>query len=179
MGPSALRLAFSNGQRTYFHQFRPCARCRATASPSTMPGLPLWRRAGFAQSSRANVKKYTEDHEWIEVADDGRTGKIGISTYASSQLGDVVFVELPELEQHVSAGDAIGAVESVKSASDIMSPATGVITRRNDKLTETPALLNKSAEADGWIAEMTIEDNAELGKLMDQEAYARLIGEEK
>ena len=88
-------------------------------------------------------------------------------------------MELPELEQHVSAGDAIGAVESVKSASDIMSPATGVITRRNDKLTETPALLNKSAEADGWIAEMTIEDNAELGKLMDQEAYARLIGEEK
>ena len=109
-----------------------------------------------------------------------RTGTLGISTYAAKALGDVVYVELPQADTEVSAGDTIGAVESVKSASDIMTPVSGTVTESNAVLEEKPATINKSPEADGWIAKIQLADGqADLGTLMDPEAYEKFTGEQE
>ncbi|KAI9716624.1 MAG: glycine cleavage system H-protein subunit [Chrysothrix sp. TS-e1954] len=123
------------------------------------------------------MKKYTQDHEWVELDDAGKIGTIGISTYAAKALGDVVYVELPELNSEVSAGDTIGAVESVKSASDIMTPVSGTITEANGALEEKPGTVNKSPENEGWIARLEVRDQGELGALMDLKAYEEFTGE--
>ncbi|GAM89008.1 hypothetical protein ANO11243_070420 [Dothideomycetidae sp. 11243] len=115
--------------------------------------------------------KYTQDHEWIEVASDGSTATIGISTYAAAALGDVVFVELPEADVEFGAGDSIGAVESVKSASDIMAPVAGTIIESNSALADTPGNINKSPEGDAWLAKIKLADPAEVEALMDADAY--------
>jgi glycine cleavage system H protein len=108
----------------------------------------------------AQVKKYTTDHEWVELSEDGKTGFIGISDYAAHALGDVVYVELPTTPMEVSKGDAIGAVESVKSASDINSPISCTITSVNDLLEEKPGSINKGPEDDGagggWVAKVEV-----------------------
>ncbi|MDI1487850.1 MAG: glycine cleavage system H-protein subunit [Ramalina farinacea] len=124
-------------------------------------------------------KRYTKDHEWLELSPDGKTGTIGISTYAAKNLGDVVFVELPDTDMDVKAGDSIGAVESVKSASDIMTPVTGKVVEANDVLQEKPAVINKSPEADGWIAKIEVGDagRGEHGELMDAKAYEEFTAE--
>lgn len=119
----------------------------------------------------ALAKKYTQDHEWIELSPDNKTGTIGISTYAANALGDVVFVELPTTDLEVSANDTIGSVESVKSASDIMTPVAGVIVEANAVLEEKPGTINKSPEGDGWIAKIEVKDVKEVEGLMDAEAY--------
>ncbi|KAI9879856.1 MAG: glycine cleavage system H-protein subunit, partial [Pleopsidium flavum] len=106
----------------------------------------------FRSSALVQEKKYTQDHEWIELSDDGSTGTIGISTYAAKALGDVVYVELPTADLEVNAGDSIGAVESVKSASDIMTPVSGKIIEANNVLEEKPGTINKGPEGEGWIA---------------------------
>lgn len=98
-------------------------------------------------------------------------GTIGISTYAAHALGDVVFVELPTLDLEVSLGDSIGAVESVKSASDILTPVTGTIVEANSVLEDKPGNLNKDPEGEGWLAKIKVGDKAELEGLMDAEAY--------
>ena len=100
-------------------------------------------------------------------------GTIGISTYAAKQLGDVVFVELPAVDLEVNAGDTIGAVESVKSASDIYSPVSGTVIETNNSLEEKPAIINKGPETDGWIAKLDIKDGEGLADLMDAEAYRK------
>jgi glycine cleavage system H protein len=125
----------------------------------------------FLLYSLALAKKYTQDHEWIELSPDNKTGTIGISTYAANALGDVVFVELPTTSLEVSAGDTIGSVESVKSASDIMTPVAGVIVEANSVLEDKPATINKSPEGDGWIAKIEVADVNEVEGLMDEEAY--------
>lgn len=117
------------------------------------------------------AKKYTQDHEWIELSPDNKTGTIGISTYAANALGDVVFVELPTTDLEVSSGDTIGSVESVKSASDIMTPVSGVIVEANGVLEEKPSTINKSPEGEGWIAKIEVKDVKEVEGLMDAEAY--------
>lgn len=122
-------------------------------------------------SRPAAEKKYTKDHEWIELSADGKTGTIGITTYAAASLGDVVFVELPAADLTVSAGDAIGAVESVKSASDIMTPVTGKVVAANSVLEEQPGTINKGPEAEGWIAKIEVENQAELDELMSAADY--------
>ncbi|KAL9127888.1 MAG: hypothetical protein Q9217_003324 [Psora testacea] len=122
-------------------------------------------------------KKYTKDHEWLELSEDGKTGTIGISTYAAKNLGDVVFVELPSADMEVSAGDSIGAVESVKSASDIMTPVSGRIVEANEVLQEKPGVINKGPEGEGWIAKIEVKDQAEVEALMDGEAYGQFVGE--
>jgi glycine cleavage system H protein len=96
---------------------------------------------------------------------------MGITEYASQQLGDVVFVELPEIGIEVSKGDPIGAVESVKSASDILTPVSGKIADHNTLLEEKPGQVNKSPEGDAWLAKIEISDSSELDNLMDKEAY--------
>ncbi|KAH9877743.1 hypothetical protein J1614_002960 [Plenodomus biglobosus] len=124
----------------------------------------------FSVSAALKEKKYTEDHEWIEMSADGKTCTLGISTYAAKALGDVVFIELPEVSTTVSAGDAIGAVESVKSASDILTPVSGSVAEVNSALEQTPGNINKDPEGEAWIARITIEGEPE-GKMMNEEEY--------
>lgn len=122
-------------------------------------------------------KRYTKDHEWVQLSEDNKTGTIGISEYAAHALGDVVYVELPTVPLEVAAGDAIGAVESVKSASDINAPISCKITAVNDLLEEKPGSINKGPEDDssagGWVAKIEVKEDAvkELEALMDSKAY--------
>ena len=113
--------------------------------------------------------KYTEDHEFITV--DGSTGTVGITNYAQEKLGDVTFVELPAAGEKVKQGSPIAVVESVKAASDIYAPASGVVTEINEALNDKPELINEDAEGAGWIFKIQIADPAELDKLMDLDAY--------
>ncbi|OQD78732.1 hypothetical protein PENDEC_c001G00201 [Penicillium decumbens] len=129
----------------------------------------------FSQSPLAQVKKYTESHEWIELADGANTAKIGITKYAASSLGDVVFVEIPEADLEISAGEPVGAVESVKSASDVLSPVTGKVIRGNAALEDKAKIINISPEGEGWIAELELSDPAELEGLLDEAAYNKTI----
>jgi len=125
----------------------------------------------FGASSRVLEKRYTEDHEWIELSDDKTTGTIGISTFAAKALGDVVFVELPTEGLEVAQGETMGAVESVKSASDIMSPISGTVTEINTALEEKPSTINSSPEENGWLAKIKLSNASEIDNLMDAEAY--------
>ncbi|KAL8712162.1 MAG: hypothetical protein Q9220_003596 [cf. Caloplaca sp. 1 TL-2023] len=126
-------------------------------------------------------KKYTKDHEWIELNDDKTQGTIGITTYAASALGDIVYCELPTVPLPCVAGDSIGAVESVKSASDIMSPITGKIIATNERLEEKPGIINRDPEGEGWIAVVEV-DGEQGGKglegLMGAEEYRGFTEEE-
>jgi glycine cleavage system H protein len=116
---------------------------------------------------------FTEDHEWIDV--DGDTGTVGISDYAQSQLGDIVFVDVPEEGKQLAKGDEAAVVESVKAASDVYSPVSGTVIEGNAALAEEPALVNTDAEAEGWFFRITLSDTAELGSLMDETAYAAFV----
>jgi glycine cleavage system H protein len=116
-------------------------------------------------------KRYTEDHEWIELSADKTIGTIGVSTFAAKALGDVVFVDLPTVDQEVSQGETIGAVESVKSASDIMTPVSGTIIEANSALEGKPATINSSPESEGWLAKIKLSDPSEVESLMDAAAY--------
>jgi len=112
---------------------------------------------------------YTNEHEWLRV--EGDVAIIGITNYAQEQLGDLVFVELPEVGKKVSKGDDAVVVESVKAASEVYAPIAGEIVEINDGLSADPALVNSSAEADGWLIKMKIADPSELDALMNLEAY--------
>ncbi len=105
------------------------------------------------------------------------TGTIGVSVYAAKNLGDVVYVELPTLDLEVSAGDSIGAVESVKSASDIMTPVSGKIVEANDILQEKPGTINRGPESEGWIARIEVKDSAEIKELMSDIEYGQFTAE--
>jgi glycine cleavage system H protein len=113
---------------------------------------------------------FTPDHEWIDV--DGDTATVGITDYAQSQLGDVVFVEVPTAGQSVTKGGDAAVVESVKAASDVYAPVSGTVTEGNAALEAEPDLVNTAAETDGWFFRMTLADTTELDGLMDGDAYA-------
>ena len=113
--------------------------------------------------------KYTEDHEWISV--DGDVATVGITTYAAEQLGDVVFVELPEKGKTVAKGDEFAVVESVKAASEVFSPVSGEIADANSVLNDAPETVNASAEGDGWFVKIKLSNASELEGLMDAAAY--------
>ena len=113
--------------------------------------------------------KFTKDHEWIRA--EGDVATVGISDYAQKQLGDVVFVELPELEREVSQGDELAVVESVKAASEVYAPVAGEVTEVNETLEGAPETVNAAATGDGWFVKMTISDASELDALMDEAAY--------
>lgn len=118
--------------------------------------------------------KYTEEHEWVQrVGED--TVRIGITDYAQQQLGDVVFVQLPEVGQQVAAGDSMGEVESTKSVSDIYAPVTGEVTAGNTALEDQPELVNSDAAGDGWMVEIRLADPDQLAGLLDAEGYQNLI----
>jgi glycine cleavage system H protein len=113
--------------------------------------------------------RYTKDHEWIRL--DGDTAIVGITEHAQSQLGDVVYVELPELGKKVAAGEEAAVVESVKAASEVYAPASGEVVAVNDALADTPATVNEDAEGKGWFLKLKLGDPAELEKLMTAQQY--------
>ena len=116
---------------------------------------------------------YTEEHEWIDV--DGDVATVGITDYAQGQLGDIVFVELPEVGAMIEQGKDAAVVESVKAASDVYAPITGEITEVNPALEEDPALVNSAPEDGGWFFKMTIADEGELDGLMDEDGYKAFV----
>ena len=116
---------------------------------------------------------FTQDHEWVDV--DGNVGTVGISENAQSQLGDVVFVDVPEAGKTLSKGDEAAVVESVKAASDVYSPVSGTVTEGNAALTDDSSLVNSDAEAAGWFFKLTLSDPSELDSLMDEAAYATFV----
>ena len=116
---------------------------------------------------------FTEDHEWVDV--DGDIGTVGISEYAQSQLGDIVFVEVPEEGKEVAKGDEAAVVESVKAASDVYSPVSGTGLEGNAALGDNPGLVNEEPEGDGWFFKLTLSDPDELQGLMDEVAYAAFV----
>jgi len=116
---------------------------------------------------------FTEDHEWIDV--DGEVGTVGITDYAQTQLGDIVFVDVPEEGKELAKGDDAAVVESVKAASDIYAPVSGVVLEGNPDLADEPALVNSSPEEDGWFFRLTLTDAEELEELMDESAYEAFV----
>lgn len=116
---------------------------------------------------------YTDDHEWVLV--DGNKGKIGITDYAQDALGDVVFVDPPNIGENVSSGQTVSEVESTKSVSDIYAPLTGKIVEANSELDESPELLNSDPYGEGWIFIMEIDDQSSVESLLDPEQYRELI----
>ena len=121
-------------------------------------------------------KKYSKDHEWIEV--DGDNAIIGITDHAQESLGDIVFVDLPEINKVVKAGDEVSIIESVKAASDIYSPIDGKIIEINQNLTDDAALINQSAEASGWIFKLKIFNQSQLNDLMTLVQYEEFLKQE-
>ncbi|KAI0099583.1 glycine cleavage system H protein-like protein [Hypoxylon sp. NC0597] len=171
------------------------ARCLRAARPSTLSRLtqtPLtrsnWQPASlraFSASPIRDIRKYTKDHEWIDLNADKTAGVIGISEYAAEELGDVVYVELPEEGKEFNAGDAIGAVESVKSAADINAPIACKVTAINLTLEEKPGTINQVPEDDshggGWIAKVQVSEQGakDFETLMDLEEYKAFTGSEE
>lgn len=118
---------------------------------------------------------YTKDHEWISV--EGDTGIVGISNYAQNALGDIVFIELPEAGSNYDKGDEAAVVESVKAASEIYAPVSGTIEAVNGALENEPALVNSSAEGDGWFYKVKLSETSELEEMMNAEAYAKFVAD--
>ena len=117
--------------------------------------------------------KYTDEHEWIRI--EGDLGTIGISAYAQEQLGDVVFVDVPQAGRKVAKGESVAVVESVKAASDIYAPASGEVIEANAGLAETPGDVNTEPMGRGWFFKMKLADKSELDGLMDQAAYDAFV----
>jgi glycine cleavage system H protein len=117
---------------------------------------------------------YRESHEWVRSDEDG-TVTIGISDHAQAQLGDMVFIELPEPGMSYEQGDACAVVESVKAASDVYAPLSGEVIENNSALEDSPELVNTDPYGDGWLFRMQIEDKSELNGLLDAEAYAEQL----
>ena len=116
---------------------------------------------------------FTEDHEWVDV--DGEIGTVGISDYAQGQLGDIVFVDVPEEGKQLAKGDEAAVVESVKAASDVYSPVSGTVIEGNAALADEPALANSDAEEEGWFYRIRLTDTDELDDLMDEAAYEAFV----
>ena len=166
---------------------RPPARQNRCLQTKSKPRLPrrFKRRIPASQraESAATVAKYLEDvthptnrrsfaesHEYAKV--DGGVATVGITDYAANALGDIVFVDLPEVGDEVEKGEAFGAVESVKAASDVYAPISGEVVEINGALEDTPDLVNSSALEDGWFIKVKMSDEGEVGALMDEAAYA-------
>jgi len=119
--------------------------------------------------------RYTKDHEWVRV--DGDTATVGVTRYAADQLGDVVFVDQPEVGRSVEQFAAFGVVESVKAVSDLYAPISGEVKEVNGELADKPELVNSDPYGAGWLIKVTVEDSDQLADLLDPEAYERLVAE--
>jgi len=120
--------------------------------------------------------RFTKDHEWVRL--DGDLAVVGITDYAQSQLGDVVYVELPEIGRWVEQGKEAAVVESVKAASEVYAPVSGEVAEVNEALAADPAMVNADPMGDGWFLKLRLGDPKELDGLMDEEAYKRLVEEQ-
>jgi glycine cleavage system H protein len=119
-------------------------------------------------------KRYTEDHEWVSISGDEAT--VGISNHAQEQLGDIVFVELPQVGKRLDKGKEAAVVESVKAASEIYAPADGEVTAVNEALNDEPGMVNSDPEGTGWFFKMKLSDPGQVAQLMDEAAYKAFIG---
>jgi glycine cleavage system H protein len=121
------------------------------------------------------MKKYTQDHEWVEI--DGDIAIVGISAHAAEELGDITFIELPQIGKDVIVGDVIAVVESVKTASDVYAPISGTVKEVNEELEESPGIVNSSPDKGGWICKIDNIDIAEIEELMTESQYAEFLTE--
>ncbi len=119
------------------------------------------------------MRYFTPSHEWIEI--NGKTGMVGITDHAQKELGDIVFIELPKLNQIVNAGEEISVLESTKAAADIYTPVSGKIIAINDAVKNTPSLINESAEKNGWLYKIELSNPSETNRLLTSESYKKLI----
>ncbi len=119
--------------------------------------------------------KYTEDHEWIRI--EGKIGTIGVTDHAQSELGDVVYVDLPEDLEEVAMGDTFGTIEAVKTVADLHAPVAGKIIERNESLNDAPETVNNDPYGDAWMVKIEIADESELESLPDAEAYKEIVGQ--
>ena len=122
---------------------------------------------------RENLK-YTKDHEWISI--DGDIATVGITDFAQSELGDIVYVEVDTIDENLNKDDVFGTVEAVKTVSDLFIPVSGKILEFNESLNDNPELINQSPYDEGWIIKMKIEDSGQLRKLLDAKSYSEIIG---
>jgi glycine cleavage system H protein len=116
--------------------------------------------------------RYTQDHEWVRPG--GATVRVGITDYAQDALGDIVYVQLPDVGAAVESGQAVGEVESTKSVSDVMAPVSGTVTARNEALSDTPELVNSDPYGEGWMLEIELADPASVDGLLDAAAYQKV-----
>jgi glycine cleavage system H protein len=117
--------------------------------------------------------RYSKDHEWVRI--DGDTATVGITHYAQEQLGEVVFVELPEVGKKVEQGKELATVESVKAASEVYAPISGEVIEVNSALSDAPATVNEEAQGKGWFAKLKVADKNQLAALMDEAAYKKFV----
>ncbi len=117
--------------------------------------------------------RFTKDHEWVEL--DGDVATVGVTSYAADQLGDVVFVEVPEVGKTVGKGEQLAVVESVKAASDVYAPVSGEVVEANGALGDAPETVNAEPERGGWFAKLKLKDAAEVDALMDRDAYEAFL----
>jgi glycine cleavage system H protein len=117
--------------------------------------------------------KYTQDHEWIST--EGDSGIVGITDYAQGELGDIVFVEIETVGEHVVKGEVFGTIEAVKTVSDLFMPVSGVVMEINENLNNSPELVNKDPFGNGWLIKIKLDDIKELGELLDASGYKKLI----
>ena len=121
-----------------------------------------------------NDRRYTKEHEWVKV--EGQSATVGITDFAQKELGDIVFVELPEIGRTVARGDVLGTIESVKAVSELYAPISGTVAEVNALLTDTPETINRDAHEAGWICKLKLTKPAELDELMDAAAYGAMAG---
>ncbi|EJG0089256.1 glycine cleavage system protein GcvH [Staphylococcus pseudintermedius] len=119
--------------------------------------------------------KYSKEHEWVKV--EGNTAIIGITDFAQSELGDIVFVELPEVEDELTEGETFGSVESVKTVSELYSPVSGKVVAVNENLEDAPEAVNESPYEEAWMVKVELKDESELDALLDVAGYEKMIGE--
>ena len=129
----------------------------------------------FSSMNFPDHLKYTKDHEWIRI--EGNNATIGITDFAQSELGDIVYVDIPSLNQSVKKEEVFGTVEAVKTVSDLFLPVSGKILEINPNLNDKPELVNKDPYGEGWMVKITIENAAEVNDLLDATAYKQLIGQ--
>ena len=119
--------------------------------------------------------KYSKEHEWVKV--EGNTVTIGITEYAQGELGDIVFVELPEVDDEINEGDTFGSVESVKTVSELYAPVSGKVLESNEELEDSPEFVNESPYEKAWMVKVELSDESQLDELLTAEQYSEMIGE--
>ncbi len=117
--------------------------------------------------------RYTPDHEWIRLT--GKTAVVGITEFAQGELGDIVFVEIETVGNHIDKGNTFGTIEAVKTVSDLFMPVSGMVTGLNEKINDAPDLINKDPYGEGWLISMEVDDPSQFNQLMDATAYAAMI----